>query len=91
MTFEWLTHKLIDIDPTISIYTSPGKHRFTILLQTRHQYYLDYCKYLNKEYQKFLIIHYRLVLVMKSLNSHSYHYLISKQMKLLIISLKMVN
>ncbi|MEB2279527.1 PucR family transcriptional regulator ligand-binding domain-containing protein [Lysinibacillus xylanilyticus] len=53
MTFEWLTHKLIDIDPTISIYTSPGKHRFTILLQTRHQYYLDYCKYLNKEYQKF--------------------------------------
>ncbi|MEY9970741.1 purine catabolism regulator [Lysinibacillus sp. RC46] len=52
MTFEWLTHKLIDIDPSISLYMSPGNHRFTILLQTKHQYYLDYCKYLQKEYQK---------------------------------------
>ncbi|MFJ8511712.1 hypothetical protein [Lysinibacillus xylanilyticus] len=31
---------------------SPGNHRFTILLLTNHQYYLDYCKYLQKEYKK---------------------------------------
>ncbi|GGP13105.1 PucR family transcriptional regulator [Oceanobacillus neutriphilus] len=53
MTFEWLTHKLTAIDPSISIYMSQRKRRFTILFQAKHQYYLEYCKYIQKEYHLF--------------------------------------
>ncbi|WP_182070917.1 PucR family transcriptional regulator [Bacillus haynesii] len=53
MTFEWLTHKFTGIDPSISIYMSQGERRFTILLQRRHHYYLEYCRYIQKEYQLF--------------------------------------
>ncbi|WP_152655984.1 PucR family transcriptional regulator [Oceanobacillus sp. CFH 90083] len=53
MTFKWLAHMFHNIDPTISIYMSPGQRRFTILLQTGHHYYLEYCKYIQKEYQNF--------------------------------------
>lgn len=53
MTFEWLRQMLTDIDPAISIFMSQRNRRFTILFQARHHYFLEYCEYLQKEYQLF--------------------------------------
>ncbi|GGI43006.1 PucR family transcriptional regulator [Mammaliicoccus stepanovicii] len=53
MTTTWLTNMLHDIDQSITVFALPSNYRFAILLQTRHQYYLDYCKYIQKEYTKF--------------------------------------
>lgn len=53
MTSEWLSNMLHDIDNTISVFTLPSNYRFAVLLQTKHQYYLDYCKFIQNEYTKY--------------------------------------
>lgn len=51
--YAWLQHKLTDIDTRISVYSLPSNRRFAILLQSQHEYYLNYLKHIQKEYHEF--------------------------------------
>lgn len=51
--YTWLIHKLTDLDSRISVYSMPSNRRFAILLQSKHEYYLNYLKHIQQEYHEF--------------------------------------
>ena len=53
MTFIWLKEMLENIDDNISIYGLRNNYKFVILMQKKHENYIEYCKFLQKEYKKF--------------------------------------
>ncbi|WP_414048936.1 PucR family transcriptional regulator [Macrococcus animalis] len=52
MTFAWLKKMLVSIDDSISIYGLRNNYKFVILMQKKHENYIEYCKFLQKEYSK---------------------------------------
>ncbi|QLK85370.1 PucR family transcriptional regulator [Staphylococcus sp. 17KM0847] len=52
MTFAWLKEMLETIDDHISIYGLHNDFEFVILMQKKHENYIEYCKFLQKEYKK---------------------------------------
>lgn len=52
MTFEWLKEMLVSIDDSISIFGLRNNYKYVILMQSKHENYIDYCKFLQKEYKK---------------------------------------
>ncbi|MDE9798582.1 PucR family transcriptional regulator [Staphylococcus delphini] len=52
LTFDWLYSMMTDLDNDISVFGLNDQNKYAILLQKRHTYYLDYCRFLQKEYQK---------------------------------------